>query len=84
MIDRYRRDTASFDYTGDSIVNSLAILSRPSSDSFLLRVSWKVALAFFIVVELGLLLFVRDNLTLNILMLFLPLESLKEWQLHGW
>ena len=38
----------------------------------------------FVVVEVGLAIFVRDNLTLNVLMLFFPLESLKDWQLHGW
>jgi len=85
VIDRYRQDTASLDYTGDSIVNSFGdIVSTIVGFVFASRVSWKVALAFFIVVELGLLLFVRDNLTLNIVMLFFPLESLKEWQLHGW
>jgi hypothetical protein len=85
VIDRYRRDTASLDYTGDSMVNSFGdIVATIVGFVFASRVSWKVALAFFIVVELGLLLFVRDNLTLNIFMLFSPLESLKEWQLHGW
>ena len=50
---------------------------------FASKVSWKIALAVFVAIELGLLYFIRDNLTLNVVMLFFPLESLKEWQLHG-
>jgi hypothetical protein len=85
VIERYRQDTASLDYTGDSIVNSLAdTAAAVIGFVFAARVSWKVALAVFIVIEIGLLIFVRDNLTLNVVMLFYPLESLKEWQLHGW
>jgi hypothetical protein len=84
VIERYRQQTASLDYTGDSVVNSLAdVVSTIVGFVIASRVSWRVALAVFVVVELGLLYFVRDNLTLNVLMLFFPLESLKEWQLRG-
>jgi hypothetical protein len=51
--------------------------------AFASQFSWKVAVAVFIGVELALLVTIRDNLTLNVLMLFLPLESLKQWQLGG-
>ena len=85
VIERYRQDTASLDYTGDSIVNSLADTALTVIGFALAaRVSWKVSLAVFIVVELGLLIFVRDNLTLNVVMLLFPVESLKDWQLHEW
>jgi hypothetical protein len=84
VIERYRQDTASLDYTGDSIVNSLGdLVSTVIGFVFTSRVSWKVALVVFMIVELGLAYFVRDNLTLNVFMLFWPLESLKEWQLRG-
>jgi hypothetical protein len=84
VIERYRQDTASLDYTGDSIVNSMGdAVSAIVGFVFASRVSWKVALAVFVVVELGLAYFVRDNLTLNVFMLFFRLESLKEWQLQG-
>lgn len=84
VIERYRQDTASLDYTGDSVINSLAdVVTTILGFAFASRVSWQVALAVFVVVELGLAYFVRDNLTLNVFMLFFPLESLKEWQLHG-
>jgi hypothetical protein len=84
VIERYRQDTASLDYTGDSIVNSLTdAVATIVGFVFASRVSWKVALAMFVVVEIGLAIFVRDNLTLNVFMLFFRLESLKDWQLHG-
>lgn len=83
VIERYRQQTASLDYTGDSIVNSMGdVVSTILGFAIASRVSWKVAIALFVVVELGLLYFVRDNLVLNVVMLFFPLESIKAWQLQ--
>jgi hypothetical protein len=82
VIERYRQQTASLDYTGDSILNSVGdVISTITGFAFASQFSWKVALAVFVVVELALLVFIRDNLTLNVIMLFFPLESLKQWQL---
>jgi len=82
VIERYRQDTASLDYTGDSILNAVGdVLTTIVGFVFASQFSWKTAAIVFIVVELGLLLCIRDNLTLNVFMLFFPLESLKEWQL---
>ena len=47
------------------------------------RFSWKVSVALFVVFELWMLWLARDNLTLNVLMLFYPIEAIKEWQLCG-
>jgi hypothetical protein len=82
VIERYRQQTASLDYTGDSILNSVGdviwtIAGFASASQF----SWKVALAVLVVVELAMLVLIRDNLTLKVIMLFFPLESLKQWQL---
>jgi hypothetical protein len=82
VIERYRQQTASLDYTGDSILNSVGdALSTIVGFAFASQFSWKVALAVFVAVELALLYFIRDNLTMNVIMLLLPLESLKEWQM---
>ncbi len=50
---------------------------------FLLTVvlGWKLALLILVVIELVLLVWIRDNLTLNVLMLVREIKPLKEWQL---
>jgi hypothetical protein len=82
VIERYRQQTVSLDYVGDSILNSTGdLLTMIIGFIVASRFSWKVAVAVFVIVELGLLLTIRDNLTLNVLMLFLPVESIKQWQM---
>jgi hypothetical protein len=84
VIERYRQGTASLDYTGDSILNSFGDLATMILGfAFASQFSWKVAVAAFSVIEIGLLVTIRDNLTLNVLMLFLPVEAVKQWQLGG-
>lgn len=82
IINRYRAVTAAFGYVGDSILNSV-IDALSVVVGFLLAYRlpvWSVVLLgiFF---ELFTLYFVRDNLTLNVIMLAFPLESIKNWQL---
>ena len=82
VIDRYRAATASLDYYGDSILNSTFDLIAAMLGFWLAwKFNWKSVLLGVLAIELLLAYFVRDNLTLNILMLFYPLESIKEWQL---
>jgi hypothetical protein len=84
VIDRYRDATASLDYTGDSILNSIGdVLSAVLGFWVAARLPWKATLALAIAVELLLLVTIRDNLTLNVVMILHPIEAIKEWQTGG-
>jgi hypothetical protein len=84
VIERYRQDTAALDYTGDSILNAVGdLLATAVGFVLAAKLSWRWSAGLFVVIELGLLYFVRDNLTLNLIMLLFPLEALKEWQLQS-
>jgi Protein of unknown function (DUF2585) len=82
IIEKYRENTASLDYFGDSIANSIGDLMACAA-GFLIAMKlgvWR-SLVFFVVVELLLLVWIRDGFLLNILMLVYPLESIKAWQM---
>ena len=82
VIERYRQDTAAFDYTGDSIINSVGdVAATLTGFALAARFSWKVSVALFVGLELWMLWLAHDNLTLNILMLIHPIDAIKQWQL---
>jgi len=84
IIEKYRENTASLDYFGDSIANSIGDLIA-CAVGFLIALKlgvWR-SLVFFVLVELALLFWIRDSFLLNILMLIYPLESIKTWQMGG-
>ena len=81
IIQRYRAQTISLHYYGDSIVNSMSDVTAAML-GFLLasRLPWQVTVAGAVVVEIVMALWVRDNLSLNIIMLIHPVQAIKLWQ----
>jgi hypothetical protein len=81
IIDRYREATVALGYTGDSVVNSLSDISMMAL-GFLIarRLSVWASVMLALVLELAALIVIRDNLTLNIIMLLAPNDALRAWQ----
>ena len=80
-IERYRESTIALNYYGDSVLNSVCDMLF-CAGGFLLAASvpaW-ASVALVVAMELGVLLAIRDNLTLNIVMLIHPIETVRKWQ----
>jgi uncharacterized membrane protein YjdF len=82
VIDRYRETTAALGYQGDSVVNSLGDMLCCGVGLLIARkLGWLRSLPIFIATEIILLIWIRDSLILEIIMLIRPIEAVKAWQL---
>ncbi|ARS28523.1 DUF2585 domain-containing protein [Sphingomonas sp. KC8] len=81
IIDRYREATIALGYSGDSVLNSAADIGWMTL-GFLLAARLPVAATIALAVgfELLTLAVIRDNLTLNIVMLLWPIDAVRAWQ----
>jgi hypothetical protein len=82
IINRYRTETAALGYQGDSVVNSLGdIFCCVVGFMIARRLGFKRSLLVFISLEIVLLIWIRDSLLLEILMLIHPIGLFKAWQM---
>lgn len=80
-INRYRTSTIALDYYGDSILNSVCdaiamILGFVLASRLPVAATIAIAVGF----ELFTGVMIRDNLTLNVIMLLYPIDAIKAWQ----
>jgi hypothetical protein len=82
VVNRYRAETISLGYYGDSILNSVADIVACLVG---LLLSWRrralVTVSWVVASEVALAMAIRDNLTLNVLMLIYPVPAIKAWQM---
>jgi Protein of unknown function (DUF2585) len=82
VVERYRAATISLGYYGDSQINSIADIVA-CAFGFLL--AWRLPPAatfgWVIAVEILLAFWIRDNLTLNLIMLVHPFNIIRRWQM---
>lgn len=84
IIDRYREATIALGYVGDGALNSCSdIVMMALGFYFARRMPVWVSVAAVATMEIACLVWVRDNLTLNIIMLIHPIAALKAWQSAG-
>lgn len=82
VIQRYREETAALGYYGDSVANSLGdILICVLGFVIAQRLGFRRSAVVFVATEIVLLIWIKDSLILEIIMLIYPIEAIKGWQI---
>jgi hypothetical protein len=82
VIEHYRAATASLGYQGDTVMNSLGDIMCCGIGFMIARqFGWRRSLIVFSVTEVVLLIWIRDSLLLEIVMLVSPITAIKVWQM---
>lgn len=90
VVERYRKTSGtSGEYNGDSFQNSIGDLIACEVGytisllfHYVLGKFW-LSIAFYFVIEIGLLIYMRDSLTVTLVTLIKPNESISKWQAQG-
>ena len=84
VINRYREATIALGYTGDTILNSMMDIGCCALGCVM---AWRIpawlTVSLAVGSEIVLAILIRDNLTLNVLMLLWPVDAVKHWQMGG-
>jgi hypothetical protein len=84
VIQRYRAAPVSLGYYGDSVLNSVGdVLAAAVGCGLAAWLPARPLVLGMLLVEVLLAVWIRDNLTLNILMLLRPIGAIRRWQLGG-
>ena len=84
IINRYREATIALGYVGDSVLNSCSDIAMMALGFwFASRAKVWMSVVAVLIMEIVCLVWVRDNLTLNVIMLIHPVDAIKTWQSAG-
>jgi hypothetical protein len=82
VIQRYNETTISKGYTGDTIINSLSDLTMCAVGFWIAHfLGFRRSLVLVVAIEVIMILWIRDSMIINILMLLFPVPALRNWQM---